>query len=42
MTFKGKIKTAIIIIISAAVLFAAFAVTGKSVMKLVYPIKYSE
>lgn len=42
MTLKGKIKTAIIIILSAAVLFAAFAVTGKSIMKLFYPIKYSE
>lgn len=42
MTLKGKIKTAIIILLIAAVFFGAFAVTGKSVMKLVYPIKYSE
>ncbi len=42
MTFKGKIKTAIIILLSAAVLFAAFAVTGKSVMKMIYPVKYTE
>lgn len=42
MTFKGKIKAAIIIFVAAAVLFAAFAATGKSVMKLLYPQKYEE
>lgn len=42
MTLKGKIKTAIIIFIAAAVLFGAFAVTGKNIMKLLYPMKYTE
>ncbi|MBQ2848309.1 MAG: lytic transglycosylase domain-containing protein [Clostridia bacterium] len=42
MTKKGKIKTAIIILFSAAVLFAAFSVTGKTLMKLAYPMKYTE
>lgn len=42
MTLKGKIKTAIIIVLSAVLLFGVFAVAAKSVMQLVYPIKYSE
>lgn len=42
MTPKAKIKTAIIILISAAVLFVAFSVTGKTVIKLIYPMKYTE
>lgn len=42
MTPKGKIKAIILIITAAAVLFGAFFVTGKSVMKLIYPMKYTE
>ncbi len=42
MTFRGKLKTFIIIAVTAAVLFGAFFVTGKSVMKLIYPMKYTE
>lgn len=42
MTPKGKIKTTILITIAAAVLFGAFFVTGKSVMKIIYPMKYTE
>lgn len=42
MTFKGKIKATILILLSAAVLFGAFCVTGKSIMKLLYPMKYTE
>ena len=42
MAIKSKIKTGILIIISAAVLFAAFSVTGKTVMKTFYPLKYAE
>ncbi len=42
MTPKGKIKSVILILISALLLFAAFAVTGKSIMKIIYPLKYTE
>ena len=42
MTFKGKIKTAFLIFLSAAVLFGAFCVTGKSVMRIIYPMKFTE
>lgn len=42
MTPKGKIKAVILIILLTAVLFGAFFITGKSVMKLIYPMKYSE
>lgn len=38
----SKIKLSLLIFISAAVLFAAFSVTGKTVMKLIYPMKYTE
>lgn len=42
MIIKSKIKTILIIIVSAAVLFTAFSVTGKTVMKTLYPMKYTE
>ncbi len=42
MTNKGKIKAIILILTAAAVLFGAFFVTGRSVMKLIYPVKYAE
>lgn len=42
MTPKGRIKAILIFVVSAAVLFAAFCVTGKSIMKVLYPVKYSE
>ncbi len=42
MTTNPKIKSILIIIVSAAVLFAAFSVTGKTVMKTLYPMKYAE
>lgn len=42
MAINPKIKSIIIIIISAAVLFSAFTVTGKTVMKTLYPMKYTE
>ena len=42
MAINPKIKSIIIIIISAAVLFSAFTVTGKTVMKTFYPIKYAD
>ncbi|MBQ8015795.1 MAG: lytic transglycosylase domain-containing protein [Clostridia bacterium] len=41
MTLKGRIKTTLIILTAAAVLFGAFFISGKSVMKLIYPMKYS-
>lgn len=42
MTRKGKLKTVLIFAVAAAVLFCAFFVTGKSVMKMLYPMKYTE
>ncbi len=42
MTINPRIKSIFIIIVSAAVLFAAFSVTGKTVMKTLYPLKYTE
>lgn len=42
MTINPKAKISLIIIISAAVLFAAFSATGKTVMKTLYPMKYTE
>ena len=42
MTVKGKIKTAILILLSVSIVFTAFFVTGRSVMKIIYPLKYSE
>ncbi len=42
MTLKGKIKTTILILTAAAVLFGVFFVSAKSVMKLIYPMKYTE
>ncbi len=38
----SKIKVPILILVCAAVLFAAFSVTGKTVMKTLYPIKYTD
>ena len=38
----SKIKLSVLIILSAAVLFTAFSVTGKTVLKVFYPIKYTE
>lgn len=42
MTPKGKIKAGILIFLAAAILFGAFFATGKSVMKIIYPMKYTE
>lgn len=42
MALKGKFKAFLIFAVSAAVLFGAFCVTGKSVMKTLYPVKYAE
>lgn len=42
MTINPKVKSIIIIIVSVAVIFAAFTVTGKTVMKMLYPMKYSD
>ncbi len=42
MAINPRIKSIFIIIVSAAVLFAAFSVTGKTVMKTLYPMKYTE
>lgn len=42
MTLKPKIKLLLVIIVFSAVLFAAFSVTGKTVMKTLYPMKYTE
>lgn len=42
MTINPRIKSIFIIIAFAAVLFAAFSVTGKTVMKTLYPMKYAE
>lgn len=42
MTAKGKIKTLILIILASAALFGMFFVSGKSVMKIIYPMKYTE
>lgn len=42
MTSKGKIKAVILIILSALLLFTVFSVTAKSIMKIIYPLKYSE
>ena len=39
---KSKIKILLLIFVSVAVLFAAFSVTGKTVMKTLYPMKYTE
>lgn len=37
-----KIKISLLIIISAAVLFAAFSITAKTALKVFYPMKYNE
>lgn len=42
MTIKGKIKACLIFVVIAGILFGAFCVTGKSVMKMLYPMKYTE
>lgn len=42
MTSKGKLKAILIFIIAAAVLFGSFCVTGKSILKSLYPLKYTE
>ena len=42
MTLKGKIKTALLIILSVLLIFTAFFAAGKGIMKIVYPQKYSE
>lgn len=42
MTKKGKIKAILIFAAVAVILFAVFAVSAKSVMKLVYPVKYAD
>lgn len=38
----SKIKIPLLIFLSAAVLFIAFSVTGKTVLKIFYPMKYNE
>ena len=40
MTAKGKLKTILIFAVIAALLFAAFAGSYRTVMKLSYPHKY--
>ena len=42
MTLKGKLKAAAIFLLAAALLFGAFFVSGKTVLKLLYPMKYSD
>lgn len=42
MTAKGKLKTILIFAVIAALLFAAFAGSYRTVMKLSYPHKYEE
>lgn len=42
MTTKGKFKAILIFIIIAGILFGAFCVTGKSVIKMLYPLKYTQ
>lgn len=42
MTRKGKIKAILIFAVAAAILFDSFCVTGKSVLKAFYPMKYTE
>lgn len=42
MTLKGKLKAAAIFLLAAALLFGAFFVSGKSVLKLLYPMKYED
>lgn len=42
MTAKGKLKTILIFAVVAALLFAAFAGSYRTVMKLSYPHKYEE
>lgn len=42
MTTKGKFKAILIFIIIASILFGAFCVTGKSVIKMLYPLKYTQ
>lgn len=39
---KSKIKTAALAAAAAALTFAAFCVAGKSAMRIIYPIKFSE
>jgi soluble lytic murein transglycosylase len=42
ITISPRIKSIFIIFVSVVVIFAAFSVTGKTVMKLVYPLRYTE
>ncbi len=42
MTFKGKAKLLIIILLSVLVLFATFFAVSKGIMKIIYPQKYTE
>ncbi len=42
MTAKGKIKATAAIAAAALILFGAFCITGRTFMKIVYPIKYAE
>lgn len=42
MTAKGKLKTILIFAVIAALLFAAFAGSYRTVMELSYPHKYEE
>lgn len=42
MTAKGKIKAAAVISAAAVIIFGTFCITGRSLMKIVYPIKFAE
>jgi soluble lytic murein transglycosylase len=42
MTPKGKIKTALLILVTVSVLFAAIFSVSKIALNLIYPIKYEE
>ncbi len=42
MTSKGKLKTVIIFSAILILLFSVFFVTGKSILKVLYPVKYTE
>ena len=42
MTPKGKIKTALLILVSVSVLFASIFSVSKIALNLIYPIKYEE
>lgn len=42
MTLKGKIKTVLLISLSALLVFTVFFASAKSIMKIIYPLRYTE